>query len=336
VGSFNLTCFASRQTIRRNDPCLVVPILQQTTHYPAMLKTGSGSLRQFGVPGTACYPDDLWSLFGGPIEARYDDFGEVTLLDTPTNRTLLRAFLRDVLESSPAVAQGGNPSVETEFDFPALLKANKITILGSAPPSEDFMRQASLCWDEIWKIAREGRLFAIRPGAEQQFCPLQFAVLHHSAASQLVAVATQGKDHRGRSLSARAQFDRMRKEARASVSAMATRIEMNAPMRRYHFADHLKGGLSQLCGGQGLTEHLMQLIQTTVMETKLKRRDALYEALRPFLDFALLNRGLRMLNLYWQPNVTSGQDYSNDIGKRYARFVQRAAKAVAKSKRVPA
>lgn len=77
MGSYNLTCFASRQTITPGDNCFVIPVAQRATFYPSLLRWRDQTLEAYGISDSVCFPNAFWTPIGAALEAIYDDYGRV-------------------------------------------------------------------------------------------------------------------------------------------------------------------------------------------------------------------------------------------------------------------
>lgn len=61
--------------------------------------------------------------------------------------------------------------------------------------------------------------------------------------------------------------------------------------------------------------------------------DGLYEKVKPWIDFRYFMAGLEMLNLKFSPLVYASQDYGNEVGEMYAKFVSEVSAEVCTERR---
>ncbi|EEF24911.1 conserved hypothetical protein, partial [Ricinus communis] len=121
MGSFNVTCFASLQTIATGDSCFVLPVLQESTYEAQTVVRRGVEEQHYGVAKTHSYAHAFWTPFGGFIEARYEDGGSVELLDTPINRLRLRELFCRLLSTAAATKELDDAGVAL-FDFKAFVR----------------------------------------------------------------------------------------------------------------------------------------------------------------------------------------------------------------------
>jgi hypothetical protein len=63
-------------------------------------------------------------------------------------------------------------------------------------------------------------------------------------------------------------------------------------------------------------------------ERGLSGREGLFAEVRPMMDMRYIMLGLESMDLRIMPLVTTGRDYQNEMGQRYARFVASTASKV--------
>ncbi|KWU24725.1 hypothetical protein [Burkholderia cenocepacia] len=330
MGSFNVTCFASHQTIATGDRCYVMPIIQQASFEPSTLVFHDFKREQYGVAMSQSYADSLWSPYGGFIEATYADAGEIDVLDTAINRFRLgELFAR--LSRGAARSESGYPTSATPFDIQSFLEE-------SAPTLADYVQTvgvhtrnvdadelfADMCaaWQYLQEAVWEHRVFAT--DLFGKFRPLEMCVMHADAFAELVDVVEAEQLATGESAN------------RADVLA---RFLENAPdflVRRDTFSvDDLVTRTTQ----EGALGDLLSLVDRSGSmrypseRGELRRafegyrkgqldQSGLAEALKPTFDARYVLGGLNAFNLRLTPTAWAGDDYINEVGKRYAAFVQ--------------
>lgn len=161
MGSFNTTCFVSRQTIAPGDECYIAPIIQGAPHQ---------------------HP---WELCGNLLEGVYGDYGQFQLVDTALNRDNLLKFISRLKQDGLEVL-GTNA-----FSIQGMLKgapemAEALTqgvIFNTSYPGTELNKS----WEELSNIANEYCLFGY--DHEERIVPLQFAVAHKVSFEHLAEVA---------------------------------------------------------------------------------------------------------------------------------------------------
>lgn len=343
MGSFNTTCFASQQTIAPGETCIVIPLIQKSTYQAAQATFRGESFELHGVTSSTCYPTAFWRPMGGFLEARYDDYGRVKLVDTYTNLSCLVDYLHYVLRNTPVVAQGENQYHDLPFDFSAFL-AEKASHLGAwltrrreDPPvpfdAKLFFQEGVACWDYIWDVAFENRLF----GADYhgQLRPLSFAVMHKAAHDLLVADTEKCADWDGQSLEQRSFFSRVLAKARTES---AERYKDGDPhgMQAFIAADSIRRDFQCVGHFEGCSYPVESSVLPSLVRAHLEGQsteDKLFDQVKHLLDARYVMAALGRLNIKLTPMVYAGQDYSNEIGRAYARFVRSASAAVNKGRR---
>ena len=327
MGSFNVSCFASRQTLSPGERCVVVPILQQASRQPVPLRVQGTATQEYGFADAAREPGDFWSPFGGPIEAVYRDSGRVTLRDTPASRFWLKRFFDDLVQRSVTTLAGRNCYHDLPFDFPAFLAEHRITIVSGMPqaplpafdPLEvpDFMAQATKCWEYVEEVASKHRLFA--NAAED--APVRSLALAIVSGTAFDALRDFSRDRQARfeQLYARLQpasdGPRSVPDAR-QVTSLAMELQRC-----------LAGVAQELACVPQIQDRFWTQVDAWLAATE-STAHSLRQQLQPYLDLAYLDYGLRVLNVFWSPMVMAGQDETNEYGRAYARFVEQVSRSV--------
>lgn len=341
MGSFNTTCFASQQTIAPGDVCVVVPIIQRSTYKPAEGTFRGQPVRLHGITSSTCYPTAFWRPAGGFFDATYDDYGRFTLLESPANLRRLVSFLRYVLGNTPKVELGENQYHDLAFDFPAFLaeKAPELDAWlaternkkqGQEPYDAALLfKQAHECWDYVWEVGAEHRLFATSYGGN--LVPLEFAVMHRAAYDVLVAQAEDMRGWDDAPMQQRVFFDRLFDKA-----ASHSNIGDEPAMQAVWFNSSLRQELQAMGHFEGISypdeSELLRDVSRDFLAGKLDK-DQLFELLKPQLDARYAITSLLALNIKVTPMVYAGQDYDNAIGRNYAKFIRAASAAVNRSVR---
>ena len=329
MGSFNTTCFASRQTIAPRDECYVLPVIQARGYRPVDVEFRGEKHAFYGVACTSCYPAALWTPYGGFIEAVYDDYGQVVPKDTEINRIRLLHFIRSLLAAPVKVSQGENTVHDVPFDLaefvstrPALVPyvANGSRFDAIIPADATIFDELVTVWDYIWERAQEYRLFAA--DWDNIVRPVQFSVLHASSMNALIAEVPD-KNYRKEPLDPRTFFTR----AVESASELAN----NEIFFKFALENKLRY-LGYFSGMSYPSEAEELDIYANLFWEKRLSLDEFFGKMKPALDARYAISGLNELNLRFFPMEYAGQDYSNEIGSRVANFVMNVSRSVTASR----
>lgn len=348
MGSFNTSCFASRQTIAPGDPCVVVPVVQQRTFHAVELTYRGQNFQQYGPTFSACHPSRFWTPVGAFFEAVYDDYGGVRLLDTPSNRVRLHIFLQDALAYTASVSEGQNTTHDPAFDLAAFLKdqaplvqaelQHEASEARAATWPQELFEQSLSGWAAMWDVAQEYRMFWA--DYFQVPRPMNFAILHKAAFEALVAHTEDSRNWRGESLAMESQIRAMlpalealkdtcsQRARRMFAGRSATDEQLQDLLQSLH-AEELRKLLQRFGDMQGM-RYPGEVVFLEQASRAVFSRDTVdvqqwLACLRPVLEVRYACMALENLNLHFEPMVYAGQDYDNSIGQRYAQFVDKVA-----------
>lgn len=314
MGCFNTTCFVSGQTIAPRDPCYVLPIQQAASYNPMKISHDETRLEVSGVAHTTCYPHCFWEAAGSFLAGTYDDYGQVALDDTPANNLRLTEFARTLLEETFVVEVGENEVHEVPVDFKAFMQENTpelYLMLTNQPTTEtDWHEQLITVWEHYEEVSCEYRVFvADYDGRPRQ---LVHAVIHKAAFDKLVDLAGGVESQRKLVTAA---LDKCRKYLGNEKSAWMA-------------GDSFASGLRYVGCREG---HLFSdefPVFAELLERLGKKEfdeDTFFTKVKPWLDARYVMEGLDTLNVKLSPMVYASQDYSNEIGRDFAKFVSEVA-----------
>lgn len=362
MGSFNTTCFASNQTIAPGDRCYILPILESHTSRPVDIKLGDKEFQRYGSANQTCYPDSFWRPFGGFIKAKYDDCGSVELLDTPVNRQRLVYFFFQLSNRAAAIPQGKNRYHDVPFEFTSFLetKAPELNemlkfLRGESVQGKPNIESSTLfaelttAWEYAADAISEFRLFA--SDREKYPFQVQLTVMHETAFKNLIQLLESEKNFKGEPLDQRSFFDRnigaylgnvrecivklqeaLKDDIPADKRKELLRLLQEGVQRSEILLD---GGLSRMAELNG-NAHPAEMFETSGLLSRYTsgktNLDEFFEELKPTLNSRYVLAALELLNVHISPMSYASQDYSNSIGKEYARFVS-ATRAVVDEQR---
>lgn len=343
MGSFNASCFASKQVIAPSNRCRVVLLQRNHTYQPVELSHGETQYSVYGTTCSTCYPVAFWEPVVGFMEATYDDYGQVILLDTPVTRRRLQSWAVYMYMNALVTHQGENSVHDVPFDFKATLEThypeffNKLKEAksylafnrdtSSLRAEDSFFTKMTPVWDATWNVAQERRLF----GLDNQYPqPLQYGLLHEASYRHLVAFTNKQVSWDKTSYEMRAFFDRSLAKARESSAS----LEHAA----FWLPERLSSVLNRVGYYEGLSPISSDLFEPVwaIAEQLLKGEisdDDLFLELTPFIEERYVLSALCALDLKFGPVVYAGQDYSNETGKAYAKFVSDVQKQVSREQR---
>lgn len=340
MGSFNASCFASQQIIASGDRCRVVTLTRRQTYSPVALAHGDKEFKVYGTTCSTCYPVAYWKPVIGFMEAEYDDYGQVKLIDNPVTRRRLLSWAAHLWRETPVVAQGENSCHDVPFDFKAslekccpslaaFLKArtyySPLNAFNTAEPS--FFEELIPVWDEAWNVAHEHRLFSMSSSGNP--VPLQYGLMHEEVFKYLIAQANKETTWDNEPFEQRAFFDRSLVTAKARGDDTKEKLfwvadTLRQELERVGYYEGLGPVSSDLV--EGLWDLLPKLLAGELSD------DELFATLKPLLDERYAFHGMLCLNLRFEPLVYAGQDYSNEAGQAYAKFINAVEQTITKQR----
>jgi hypothetical protein len=328
MGSFNTTCFASRQTIAPHDECYVVPVVQARGHSPVKVDYRGGTRELYGIAWATVFPCAFWEPCGGFIEAVYDDYGCVIPKDTEINRIRLVQFFRELQENPVKVHQGENTVHDVPFDIIAFIQgqpelqpylAQGARAAGLLAAPEAVFNLLLQVWDYVWERAQENRLF--KADWDEVLRPVQFSILHADAMKGLIDEVPSVRYLKDSLLQ-----DEFLTKAVGEALALA-----EATHSEDMFLHRLQRSLDRVGYFSGMVypSEIDELdAYTGEFLAKQLGLDDYCARLKPTMDVRYAIEGLAALNLRFSPLEYAGQDYANELGRRYASFVARVSRSV--------
>ena len=338
MGSYCITCSASGQVIAEGDPCVAVPIIQQSTFNPVELMLDDQPYSLYGVANTTCYPGSHWAPKGAFVTGTYADYGYIDPEDTPTNRRAMAELFRTLWKNAPIVKEGKNPSHEIPFDLKTFAGIAAPTLAERISASRTYdnvnidgvpFPELQRTWEYVWGVANEHRLFC-RDGS-MRIRPLQFAAFHRVTFDHLVAFTNKqvGWDNTSFALDAFL----LRQIAELTEEEAAPNGKSQAFFMREAFIERLKLGMSDSVGNALLPfrEDVYRLL-TARMDTGLSQAEFLAD-MTPIMAGVYSIAAMNQLNLRFNPIIYAGQDYDNRQGKAIAKFISGVSREVTKARK---
>lgn len=333
MGSFNTTCFASQQTICEGDDCIVIPILQASTYKEVQGTVRGEPFSSYGIANNSCYVNSFWQPLGAPLQARYADYGRFELLETELNQRALYGFIAKLCTSSMNACairsfMQGDAGMAAAHFFPA----DGV----QAGPSPSFAELVK-CWDFVAEQMLDYKLFCeqLYPAIQR---PVALAVLHAQTFEALVSLHQASKTHQDESMDMLEVIKRALSYALEETNKFKEKDRLAKPALLKFFAEgRFWEQLKYIGNDQGrsmpgeddIYEALRNFgqLESIPLETLL-------ELLRPTLRTRYAYAALDSMNLRFSPMVYAGDDYSNEMGRRYAGFVHMVSQQVGRAQDV--
>lgn len=320
MGSFNTTCLASMQTIASGDECYIIPIIKRNSYRPIKISKGEVEFSLHGITDSTCYTTAFWEGLGRPIEAVYDDCGEVIVNDTPENINIIKSFIENNKRGFFKTEEGENSSHDISFD-PSLLNVEN--------PIKSIY--------DMWSATvHEHRVFVSNWNRiPSQF---QFAIISKEAFNNLIDMIAKTKDYDGTKNDTESRISRYEKafkdicddngELKPEDDDLITIKSMQFFLVRQLF-DRLNNS------GESFRLFVDDLLYEIYDELKGQTSfpESVKEKLRIIIRENYMYRGLTELNIKLMPMVYATQDYSNEIGKEYSKFVRKTSAEITKKRK---
>ena len=328
MGSFNTTCFASQQTIVPGAACILLPIHQQSTYQPVNISLSNKSFSLFGVANSTCYPTAFWSYAGPTIEATYDDYGCFILSENEKNTNHLIAFFNFLHNNL-----FNTNSADHSLNFKKLYN----------PKSSYSFEDLSSIWESLWEVARDHCVFIADYNGNPR--PLSFAVMHHQTADYLINLTSSHTNYRGQTyqkeelfksyavskLERLIDFFQKNKESSNLLESKCCffSIQLSSldsfPIRQseanFSYYDYYSSISS-------LVDNYFKNYSSESLSDDLINQS--FQILEPLINHLYINHALDSLNIKLSPMTYAGQDYSNQIGKNYAKMIRSVSSAINK------
>ena len=209
--------------------------------------------------------------------------------------------------------------------------------------------QLTACWNYIFKVASKHRLFIYH---SQTLRPLQFAVMHEVAYESLIETSSSGENWEGEPMAISSFLKRTLKEARAQGEDAMKRFGKKTDSKEslpgtaessvqtldnsFYFewamADTLRSSLERISGncrlGNSRQEYQLLSKLCKGIATGAVSDDEFVERTSFLVADRYAIAGLECFGIRFSPMVYSGQDYSNEEGQAYVRFVEKISAKV--------
>lgn len=346
--AYCIACGLTNQVISAGDPCQVVPIRQQRSHDPVVMRVGAEQRVRSGFANTIVGPTAFWAPMGAFVAGVYnDDFARVDPIDTPHNRRAMLEFFLDLEATAPWIQAGTQrPERNIEFNMPQVLKTQAPQLapfvasrhVASAELATVPFAEFEAIWQVIWDVAAEQRLFATDPDGHA--LAVSFTAIHQAAFSQMVKFTVQHIMGDAGSAPTAAYLAHLVAWANALVARVTTQGgEINPQVRQSLVATKVTEGMRLGLTASATHELLFpfMLSHLALITRHINRElnaEELLAAIQPAWEAVYVLKGMTDLNLKFAPYGYAGQDYANEKGRAYAHLVAATAEDLHSAYRV--
>lgn len=327
MGSFNVQCFASKQTISEGDDCVIIPIKQNLTYDNFSLEyERNGKTVKTLAKGVVdnCYFNSYWDCAGPLLYGKYNDYGSFVLNDTPENNRLISMFLNSLRPDVPSVVESDGVAA---FDFEKLVNFNK------KKTHDDLQEIFNVLIDQ----SKDGKLFFT--GNSSIPVPLTFAVMHKATADYLIGLTECQKDESGNVFNMKEKFhdyannkknsmlkilkNGTLREKAAFCSVNITNLEgflTSFSVQNFNFFYETSGLIINNLANE------VENSQQNPMDKKVL--DETFNYLKDLIQHIYIFSGLNKVSAKLEPMVTVGQDYKNHVGNQTFKMIQHVNKKI--------
>lgn len=346
MGSFNTTCFASGQTIAPGERCHLVPLLQQSSYQMLEGKVGDQPVSLTSYTHSTCYAHAFWLPAGPLIDVKYDDYGQFELDDSTANKNAVLMLLEHLSQTAVTLPLGENQFHDVAVDIAGFI-AEKCPALHSRisrnekaeATADQVWQEMQSAWEHLWTAFQEHRLFAVRRGAGEPPRPFAFAVIHGHALDALMETSSRWTSWDNEPLDPRSVYDRMlakglQEKAYLHPEDLKSPTGMHTAM--YRIEQSLRDNLQAIGELTGVGYHWERRIRTLIAVQLLAGdtpEDRIYQQWLNFVRLRYMLAAMDSMNLKLSPMVYNGQDYDNEVGRAYAKFVRTVCAKVSRGRR---
>lgn len=335
MGSFNTSCFVSNQVIIPGDEVVLFPMVPSSGYESVVLRESNEEKREehhnisgFQYRSSNCYSTANFKPIGVFLTGEYADYGRFELNDTPENRLSLVIFLEYVKTEAYITLAGDNEYHDHPFN-------PKDLVWDESTSFADLHKM----WEMIGDVGfHEDRIFVSGRGDSN---PLQLSigVLHKHAADSLIKLIDEHVyyDYRSTNEDKYTSTNSDQFTQKAFDEYMSKDVLFNSVRDCYRMGE-----------GSQMPEYLTSLVKLRVRKTRFGADSDINfdienqepevlsdEAKVMFLlnmatKYYYIATGIEHLGIRYSPQVYTSQDYSNEQGKSYMKFVAEVNAKIAK------
>lgn len=337
MGSFNLQCFVTHQTISEGDACRVMALRQSSTFGMFQVTSDQGEEKILGYANHHSGPDAFWEPETGFLKATYADYGNVTLTLDEHARIRVLTWLKDGLNNLAKAAPQWDTtcSVPTDLyafmsrELPDLLEglnSRSVGDLARTDQVDDGIRKA---FAYLWEGAVRGSLFVKHHTGAR---PVAFAIMHEAAYQALFAYYSGFVNLDEFALNALTT-------TRSKVAKCSVQHPENPAMLDFLFQEFLCSALKAGFSRDALpltaeSRQVRQILDSTRTGFAASEADVHFvkDVKEHVLSDHCVASALSCLSLSYVPLRFGGQDYHNEAGEQYAKLVQKVSAQVSRGR----
>lgn len=324
MGSYNITCFASKHTISYGEKTYLIPIYQKSTQYPINLFLGDLNFKHFGISDNEDLVNTYWNYAGSVLESSYNDYGQFNLVNSFDNITNLTHFFNILHEKLFKVIKGEDYYNESSFDFQSIYNPEQLYSF----------EELSEIWNQMWAVSQENRLFINHKDNPKQ---LQFATFHHKSFDFFDNYSNQIKQGNN---NLRSTFDSFVIEQNCFTIRSIKEMKKFPDMKGI-FTHSLNKGADIISNLNGMPigntfhywplynnkakiiEIINEFVDSNPNETQFNQEilDKIWSISSSVINYRKIHLGLSHLNIQLTPIIYGGQDTDNTIGNSYLKFI---------------
>ena len=348
MGSFNISCFATRQIINPNHSVKVVPVLQESAYHEAKATFGSDpSVVLIGGSNSCCYSNAFWSPLSPFIDAKYADYGNFEFSFEGHNRKFVAQFLNTIFKAAAVVDQGENEYHEKAFNFQEYVAINAPVLHSTLVNTSWFEELAKgfeevpdeeliACMEYVAKGIWDSRVFVKNYNGiprEVTFAVVS-AITFDTFVSHIETTPKYGRNPVTRKAAALAglaaanrqvaSIKKIREQRNLAMSDVDVYFSFSEGLLSQIFSENSSTGFNKLRApfegdALALSE---KFLAGTISEDEISIEMA------EWLQSAYFVSALNYFNIPIAPSITGGQEYDNRPGLEYASLVSKISEAI--------
>jgi len=334
MGSFLYTCMSSNQTIIEEMDVIIMPIVQKTGYRPCKLTKGKKEISAPQAFESNVYANCFWSAAGMYFQGYAEDYGRQVLYDTEKNRISLLILLSMLEKEAYTTEAGENQYHEKGFDFKKIINKYKSfnKFFPKDPKDKEQIKEDTLAslnwnqclelWEEIHELIMKNQVFVTSYSGEPR--QLSLAVTLQDSFDYL---SKNFKD----SFTYERFKERFDKEKELIVNMVkdkktkkAIKEAMSMGRRFFHLSIETSGEATDLryATYERYLNDYYEMSSNPAVFTDKNTQEAYFEDLEYIFKFSHFQSALFSYGITISPVIYSGQDYQNDKGSNYSKFVQ--------------
>lgn len=333
MGCFNTSCFISNQVIAPSDKVVLFPLVQAAGYTHVALHTRyKGSVKQNTIEGTQfrhsqCHSNANFEPMGMFLTGIYSDYGQFTLDDTIENKVSLLIFLKIVKDDAFITLE--NDYGEKSFNPDDMIFDDNTSF-------EDLHK----IWENISDIGfHDDRIFVKNyRGNPRQ---LALSVMHKHAVDSLIELVSNVeiydiyvKDEDNRYVkytpaqwTHRAFNEYMSKDVLFNDVRSCYSINQESDASDYlGLLIDLEVRNTRFVGRSATEKFVIENVEPEIISDEAKEKIMFILGMSTTYYYIL--SGIDILGVRLAPQVYTGQDYSNEQGNAYLKFVEEVNKKV--------